>query len=219
MLSHRDSDHVGGAASLQSALPVAQWSSSLEQSHPLRALAREHRRCDAGQSWLWDGVRFDVLHPQADDHARERKPNALSCVLRVEGADGASALLTGDIEAAQELALAERHATRLASQVLIVPHHGSRTSSTEAFIDAVQPQVAVVQAAYRSRFGHPNAEVLARYQARSIELVRSDRCGAWNWRSGTGTCTRDVQRRYWHWRANPAGADVATALRGGDPER
>jgi len=219
MLSHRDSDHVGGAASLQSALPVAQWSSSLEQSHPLRALAREHRRCDAGQSWLWDGVRFDVLHPDAADHARERKPNALSCVVRVEGADGASALLTGDIEAAQEQALAERHATRLASQVLIVPHYGSRTSSTEAFIDAVQPRVAVVQAAYRSRFGHPNAEVLSRYRARGIEMVRSDRCGAWIWRDGTGTCTRDVQRRYWHWSANPAGADVATALRGGDPER
>jgi len=216
MLSHRDSDHVGGAASLQAALPVREWHSSLEDSHPLRALAREHLRCDEGQTWQWDGVRFEVLHPRVDDYGRERRPNALSCVLRIQAADGASALLTGDIEAAQEAALVERLGARLASGVLLVPHHGSRTSSTDAFIDAVRPGVAVVQAGYRSRFGHPAAEVLARYEARSIELVRSDRCGAWIWREGRSSCTRDVQRRYWHWESNPAGADVAKASQSGD---
>jgi hypothetical protein len=65
--------------------------------------------------------------------------------------------------------------------VLLVPHHGSRTSSTAAFIDAVAPRVAVVQAGYRSRFGHPAPDVVARYAERGIEVVRSDRCGAWTW--------------------------------------
>jgi competence protein ComEC len=95
-----------------------------------------------------------------------------------------------------------------------VPHHGSRTSSSEAFLDVVRPRVAIVQAGYRSRFGHPNADVLERYRVRGIELVRSDRCGAWIWRDGAAACTRNVQRRYWHWVEAATGADVATARSG-----
>lgn len=219
MLSHRDSDHVGGAASLQAAWPVGLWSTSLDGAHPLRQLARTHRACEAGQTWVWDGVRFDVLHPMPGDNERERKPNALSCVVRVEAADGHSALLAGDIEAAQEAALVAREGERLRSGILVVPHHGSRTSSTGDFLDAVRPRVALVQASYRSRFGHPNPEVLARYESRGIEVVRSDRCGAWSWTQGKASCTRDVRRRYWHWSANPAGADVASAPAGGERGR
>jgi competence protein ComEC len=214
MLSHRDNDHVGGAATLMAGLPVRALSSSLTAEHPLLAKGVPHTRCDAGQSWAWDGVRFEVLQPQAADHAQGLKPNALSCVLRVQAqppsarsTQGASALLTGDIEAAQEGALVQQVANRLASDVLIVPHHGSRTSSTAAFLDAVKPQVAVVQAAYRSRFGHPAPDVMARYEARGIPVVRSDRCGAWSWRSdGTAplpACQRDAGRRYWHHQAHP----------------
>ena len=198
MLSHRDSDHVGGAASLLRALPVSALSTSLAVDHPLRAAGVPHRRCDAGGSWVWDGVQFEVLHPPAADHDTSPQGNALSCVLRVRGAE-ASALLTGDIEAAQEAALVERAAGRLRADVLIVPHHGSRTSSTPAFIDAVQPRVAVVQAAYRSRFGHPAPAVEARYGDRGIPFVRSDTCGAWTLpATGTPRCERLVTPRYWH---------------------
>jgi competence protein ComEC len=110
-------------------------------------------------------------------------------------------LLTGDIEAAQELALVERIGSALRSDVLIVPHHGSRTSSTVAFIEAVAPRVAVVQAAYRSRFGHPAADVVERYRAHGVEVVRSDACGAWSWQtSGMAQCERRVSARYWHHR-------------------
>ncbi|HEY6354452.1 MAG TPA: DNA internalization-related competence protein ComEC/Rec2, partial [Burkholderiaceae bacterium] len=133
MLSHRDSDHVGGAGSLHSALPIESWSSSLAADHPLLALARQHRRCDAGQQWLWDGVSFEVLHPSADDHARETKSNAVSCVLRVRDSAGRSVLLTGDVEAPQEAALVARLGPELRSTLLLVPHHGSRTSSSERF--------------------------------------------------------------------------------------
>ena len=198
MLSHRDSDHVGGAAAVLRALPVLALSSSLVPSHPLLQAGRvAHQRCEAGQAWDWDGVRFEVLHPLAGDHGLALKSNALSCVLRVQGAQG-SALLTGDIEAAQEAALVQRAAPLLRSDLLLVPHHGSRTSSTPAFLDAVAPRVAVVQAGYRSRYGHPAPDVLARYQARGIAVVRSDRCGAWTWQGEAASCTRVERRRYWH---------------------
>jgi len=210
MLSHRDADHVGGAAALLRSVPVAAMSSSLVDAHPLRHLgAVPQQRCQAGQAWDWDGVHFEVLHPLSGDHALALKSNAMSCVLRVQGSQG-SVLLTGDIEAAQEAALVQRAALALKSDVLLVPHHGSRTSSTAAFLDAVAPQVAVVQAGYRSRYGHPAPDVLARYAARGIRVERSDRCGAWVWqprqaepgvldKPGTqAVCTRTERRRYWH---------------------
>jgi len=221
MLSHRDTDHTGGAAALQRGLPVAAWSGSLEDLHPLRVDAAARgmapQRCQAGQRWRWDGVDFTVLAPAAADYALPLRPNAMSCVLRVQ-AGGVSALLTGDIEQAQEAALVAADAGALRSTVLLVPHHGSKTSSTSPFIDAVAPRVAVFQAGYRSRFGHPAPEVVARYAQRGIALRVSPACGAWRWRSdapagaeadatgGPGGCERERGRRYWHHRqaAGPA---------------
>lgn len=130
------------------------------------------------------------------------KSNALSCVLRVQGRSGRSLLLTGDIEAAQESALVARRSQALRSQVLLVPHHGRRTSSTEEFVLAVAPGTALVQAGYRSRFGHPAPEVRARYRALGVELLRSDACGAWSWEvRGSTRCEREGAARYWHHRA------------------
>ena len=215
VLSHRDSDHTGGAASLAQALPVAALVSSLEDGHPLRALA-PHRPCTAGQRWRQDGVDFEFLHPAAAALAAATpatRANTLSCVLRVQAASGASALLTGDIEAAQEAALVREAGERLRSTVLWVPHHGSRTSSTADFIAAVAPRVAVVQAAHRSRFGHPAPAVLARYAAAGVAVVATPACGAWRWHSTPaaagptaatpGVCTRDQRRRYWHHPGHP----------------
>jgi competence protein ComEC len=237
MLSHRDSDHVGGAAALLAHGGVLVLSSSLPDGHPLRDSTVPHRRCDAGQSWLWDGVHFEVLHPRAEDHHPAARPNTLSCVLRVASATGESVLLSGDIEAAQEAALLARDAAALRSSVLLVPHHGSKTSSTPAFIDAVAPTVAVVQAAYRSRFGHPAADVVDRYRQRGITLVRSDACGAWTWRSfgagaappgmpaasaeggldrssaERGVCQRQTARRYWHHPGVSAASETGASAR------
>ena len=200
LLSHRDMDHVGGAAALLQALPVGWLSGSLEDGHPLRrAAAVPSQRCRAGQAWDWDGVRFEILHPAAADDRPGAAPNTLSCVLRVQGGDGRSLLLTGDIEAAQETALAARLGPALRSNVLLVPHHGSLSSSTPEFLAAVAPGTAVVQAGYRNRFGHPAPAVEARYRAAGAALVRSDRCGAWTWAAdGTMRCQREAARRYWH---------------------
>jgi competence protein ComEC len=207
VLSHRDIDHVGGARSLLRAMPVGTLLSSLEPEHPLLELGAPHRRCEAGQAWTWDGVRFEVLRPPAADHGRLLKPNALSCVLRVSGSapGSGSALLTGDIERDQELALVMATAAAgqaLRSDVLVVPHHGSRTSSSAALLDAVRPRVAVFQAGYRNRFGHPAPDVLARYHARGIAVVASPLCGAWRWWGDAAVaqavCERERAARHWH---------------------
>ena len=227
VLSHRDSDHVGGAASVLAVHPVAALQSSLEPGHALLAQAARlgvpASRCDAGLRWTWDGVAFEWLHPTQQEHAAARKSNALSCVLRIADSAGRSVLLTGDIEAPQEAALLQRLRAgigpALASTVLLVPHHGSRTSSTAEFIDAVQPRTAVVQAGYRSRYGHPAPDVMQRYIDRGIQVVRSDQCGAWLWHDGIGVCTRAVRRRYWHWTAPVGGAIVANPERPGAHSR
>ena len=206
VLSHRDMDHVGGARALLTGLPVGELSSSLEDGHALLALAAHATRCEAGQSWQWDGVHFDMLQPVAATYATAAKSNAKSCVLRVSGASG-SALLPGDIERGQEAQLVASRGDSLHSDVLIAPHHGSRTSSTAAFLDAVQPRVVVFQAGYRNRFGHPAPDVVARYAAHGIRAVDSPSCGAWTWNGDAGDpghCQRDVARHYWHHLPPPA---------------
>ena len=200
MLSHRDGDHVGGAATLMQALPVAELRSSLEPGHALLRAGPSVQRCEAGQGWTWDGVRFDVLHPLPAHYEAGLRSNDLSCVLRISAAAGRRALLAGDLEAGQERALVDREPD-LRADILLVPHHGSKTSSSAELLAAVQPRLGLVQAGYRSRFGHPAPPVLARYQAAGIVVVASPACGAWRWISSdpaeAGSCERGRQPRYW----------------------
>ena len=177
VISHSDSDHAGGARSLLAAIDVGWIASSLPATHPLAgAVAPRHAGCVAGQRWQRDGIAFEFLHPQSEDDAQVR-PNARSCALKIT-AGTQSVLLAGDIEAAQERALLKRDAGRLRADVLLAPHHGSGTSSTPAFLDAVAPSVALFQVGYRNRYRHPKAEVVARYDERGIRVLRSDRSGA-----------------------------------------
>jgi competence protein ComEC len=217
VLSHADADHVGGAQAIIDRMPVAALRSSLPAGNPLRANALPHAACTAGQGWEWDGVRFSILHPFASDYRPGAKTNALSCVLHVVDALGRGALLTGDVEAAGEARLVARArvdpAATLRSEVLVVPHHGSRTSSTDGFLVAVRPQVAVIQVGYRSRYGHPAPDVVARYAAHGIAVVRTDHCGAWSWADGRARCTRALRRHYWSWQdaAGPLGPEPSGA--------
>lgn len=205
VLSHRDSDHIGGAAAVLLSQPQAQVLASfdaLSEETPGRALTR----CQAGQRWQWDGVDFEVLHPLAGDAAGSRQSNALSCVLRI--ANGARSIwLVGDIEQAQEAQLVARWRTSgqgrgatAPADLLLAPHHGSKTSSSEALLQALQPRLALVQAGYRNRFGHPADPVLLRYHAQAIQVVNTTRCGAasWqSWRADQVQCARVQRRRYW----------------------
>ncbi len=195
MLSHRDSDHTGGAQAVLAMQPQARLWSSLEANHPLNRWPQA-QPCAIGQRWVWDGVRFEVLHPLPQ--ATDARSNALSCVLRID-AEGGSALLAGDIESAQEAQLLDRGIAPV--DLLLVPHHGSKTSSSGPFLDALQPRLALVQAGYRNRFGHPAPQVMQRYAERGIAVFSSVDCGAATWQSADPAqlrCERQEARRYWH---------------------
>lgn len=215
MVSHADQDHAGGTASLLQALPVT-WR--------LGAVPGGEA-CRRGQRWEWDGVRFEVLWPKDAIQAAGAgaKRNAASCVLRVEAA-GRRVLLTGDIEAAQEAWLTrEEGVDGLRAEVLVVPHHGSRTSSSWSFVQAVGPRVAAVQSGFLNRFGHPRAEVLARYAAIGATVVNTADCGAWRWRSDRSgppmrDCERALRRRYWLTPPIALGEPSETALPDEDPD-
>jgi competence protein ComEC len=196
VVSHRDSDHAGGAASVQAAQPTARWLSSFD--------ADPVRRCVAGQRWHWDGVDFEMLHPQpahyGEDGAARLSSNAMSCVLRISNGRQ-SAWLGGDIDAAQEVRLALAR-PELRATVMLAPHHGSQTSSSPVLLNTLMPRWVIVQSGYRNRFGHPAPVVLERYRQRGIDWVNSPDCGAATWRSeepGSVSCLRQVTRRYWHW--------------------
>ena len=181
--------------------PQARLVSSIEDGHELQAI-RKSERCLAGQSWAWDGVDFAVLHPTAADYDSGAKSNAMSCVLRISNGVQ-TALLAGDLEAAQELRLVANPdmQKKLKADFLLMPHHGSKTSSTGVFLDAVQPQFALAQAGYRNRFNHPVDSVLERYRVRSITVIKSPVCGAATWQSGQPAqvlCQREQGLRYWH---------------------
>jgi competence protein ComEC len=200
VLSHQDSDHTGGALSVYQMQPQAEVLTSIAPEHWI-ASKMPLQRCEAGQSWQWDGVEFAVLHPLPSDYEKLLPPNARSCVLRIS-ASGQVVLLTADIEAFQELALVQRARDQLRADVLLVPHHGSKTSSTEIFLDAVQPRWALFQMGYRNRYGHPAPQVLERYIKRNIAFKLSPFCGAMTWRSESPEsvrCIREENRRYWQY--------------------
>lgn len=206
VVSHEDSDHAGGTETVIDAVPVRTMLASLPQGHALRGVADESgvrfADCLAGQTWTWDGVVFEVLHPLRLPAESERvSSNARSCVLRIANGRHA-ALLTGDIEAAQESALiAAETPERLMADILLVPHHGSKTSSSGAFLDAVSPQVAVFQVGYRNRYGHPHPQVWQRYVARDIDGLRTDKTGAVVIETGGDVLNvqtaRTMRPRYW----------------------
>ncbi|WJW76777.1 DNA internalization-related competence protein ComEC/Rec2 [Thiohalobacter sp. IOR34] len=178
IVSHGDNDHIGGARGLTRSLPVYQVISSVPQRLDWRRAAR----CDRPRRWSWDGVGFELIHPAG---RRRWRGNNASCVLRVVAADGQALLLPGDIEAAAERALLHGTAD-LGADLLVVPHHGSRTSSTAAFIERVGPRYALFAVGYRNRFGFPRPEIAARYRQRGIRLLDTATAGAIHFRLGSG---------------------------------
>ncbi|NNM78833.1 MAG: MBL fold metallo-hydrolase, partial [Gallionella sp.] len=186
ILSHDDLDHTGGTTSVMQAMPIDWVTSSLPDSSPLlRNFPRQaiqemkgSRHCTDGDHWLWDGVRFDILHPAAGaDTSIKPHDNDLSCVLRISLGEQ-HILIVGDIEKKSEQRLLDNHAEQLPASLLVVPHHGSKTSSTPDFVAAVLPDYAVFTTGYRNRYGHPKEEVVQRYADSGAELLRSDEDGA-----------------------------------------
>lgn len=197
VVSHGDIDHSGGVGSVLRGLQVGEVlvGPGVHPGHGGRA-------CRRGQGWQWDGVEVDVLHPAP---GFEGSDNDGSCVLRVR-AGGQAALLVADLERGGEAALLAQQVDSLAADVLLVPHHGSRSSSTTALLDAVAPRVAVVSAGYRNRFGFPKPDVMERYASRGVTLLNTAQDGAVSLRLGGSAGfelapgARVVQARYWHHR-------------------
>ncbi len=201
IVTHADSDHSGGALSVLEAVPVGWVISSLNEDHPIQLAAANKQQCRAGQSWRWDGVRFDMLHPSEQSYSNPRlKTNALSCVLKITTSHG-SVLLPADIDKKSEYQLLADEGDALASTVLLAPHHGSKTSSTSEFVSRVNPRLVIFTVGYRNRFGHPKKEVVERYQALGSRLLRSDNDGAVVLRFADKSIAvetgRALRRRYW----------------------
>ena len=158
ILSHTDSDHAGGKAFIERRFnPVQKWSSENQNGY---------LPCILGESWNWKGLEFKVLWPPV---LVSRAYNPHSCVIRIS--DGqTSILLTGDINAVSEYLLA-RQGSYLSSTIMLVPHHGSDTSSTPAFIEQVNPSVAIASLGKGNHWGMPTDRVLKRYASRGIKWM------------------------------------------------
>ncbi len=186
VLSHPDADHVGGAPSVLDALRPSLWwdPGFVHGSGVYRdALAVAERRgvmwqrVVAGDSLDLDGVLLRVLGPDSAWMAGQDNPNDASVILMVEHG-AVRMLMTGDAEVAQEAWLVERYGASLNATILKVGHHGSRTSSTDAFLDAVQPQIALISVGAGNTYGHPSPSVMDALRARQVDILRTDRDGA-----------------------------------------
>lgn len=169
IVSHDDLDHAGGAASVMAAFPQALLMAPATLSH----LPAAGLRCTAGLVWTWDAVRFRVLAPPA---GMVTDDNDGSCVLRVE-AGGSALLLTGDIGRARERSLVQAGALQPADLVL-APHHGSRSSSGPELVAATQPRFVVFAAGHRNRWSFPAHEVTRRWREAGACLLETSAQGA-----------------------------------------
>lgn len=204
IISHGDNDHIGGAQAVIDAYPKADMlGQDIED-----IMSDGKQACRGGDQWHWDGVDFKFLSPVVKDTAdlKSEKRNNRSCVLRVASPYGSS-LFTGDIERKVERRLIEMYGDNLSSDILIVPHHGSNTSSTRAFIETVAPKYSIISVGYRNRYKLPNAKVMARYETLNLPLVRTDNSGAIMLKVGAAEGIeveryRDKLQRYWHHKLN-----------------
>lgn len=171
MVSHNDSDHAGGIHALLDAGVVRTLIVSNRKDLYPQVSAKF---CRSGDEWQWDGVTFRVLHPT---NVWQSNKNNRSCVLQIVHPKG-KILLTGDIEASVEALLVKQFGDKLRSDVLVVPHHGSNSSSSRRFLASVRPQTAVFSVGYRNRYGFPHAKIMQRYQGIGADLVDTVHEGA-----------------------------------------
>ncbi|MCX7553675.1 DNA internalization-related competence protein ComEC/Rec2 [Marinicella sp. S1101] len=163
VLSHQDNDHSGAAEQLKKQIKIKQvWGTK-----------NHHKACLRDNKWQWDGITFEFLSPY---NLTPYLRNNSSCVLKISNSDHAL-LLTGDIESPVEFRLTENNFEAIKADVLLMPHHGSKTSSTAAFIQAVDPQWAINSSARFNPFGHPANEVLRRYLQEDIIIKDTQQHG------------------------------------------
>lgn len=189
LISHAHADHAGGAQAVYKSLPVARVLAGEAASLPPLLQAQP---CRNGEQWQWDGVHFSTWRWE---HATES--NEASCVLRVE-ANGERLLLTGDIEAGAERAVLDS-GFDVRAHWLQAPHHGSRSSSSTAFLKAVAPEGVLISRGRNNAFGHPHPQVMARYAALAVQPYDSAELGAIRLQLGVfGEAQGErARRRFW----------------------
>ncbi len=215
VISHSDSDHIGGAASLLKQIQFGSMMGSLPRSNPLlgnlRARGIPAVPCRFGQRWEWDGVEFVIWHPHEETVFADQylaKPNEMSCVLEVRNQQS-SLWLTGDVERQGEAEITERLDKKMLQEIgdreliFMAPHHGSKTSSSLALLKRLEPNEAFAQNGYRNRYGHPHPDVTARYLGLGVPFYQTPLTGAQTWlfKSNEKSMTwffRDEARRLWH---------------------
>ena len=193
IVSHKDNDHRGGLHSIQQELNVVRLISSYDE--------KGSKPCYAGQRWIWDGVLFEMLNPSQSETYSKR--NNASCVLKVS-TGGESVLLSADIEIKAEKRLVDKHYEKLKSTYLVAPHHGSKTSSSVRFLDAVDPEYILIPVGYKNRYRMPHSDVLQRYTDRKIPAIETHRSGAISVNIGQNFTTKTPQQyrkdnqKYWN---------------------
>ena len=199
IISHGDADHIGGAAAILEYFPDVEVI-----GQDLESLATDNKGpCKESVNWQWDGVDFRFISPD-DTLVRSNKRNNRSCVLRVSSPSG-SALFTGDIERAVESQLIEKYGDSLSADVLIVPHHGSNTSSTQAFIQTIKPELSVISVGYRNRYKLPSKLAMSRYEQSNHKVMQTDKSGSITIKMNLDDglfieSYRQAALRYWHHR-------------------
>jgi len=192
IISHADNDHIGGYKDLADALPIYETLTSRVDKLP------HARACHTGQQWEYDGVSFSVLSP---DNNTPQGSNNRSCVLKITNQQN-SILITGDIEKPVEKYLLKQNKAILSADVLLVPHQGSKTSSTLKFIKAVQPSIGLVAAGYRNHYGHPHPSVMQRYSTHGTAVYSTIDSGSiallFNSAGITVKQYRQAHKRFWH---------------------
>lgn len=215
VISHSDSDHVGGAATLLKHIQFESMMGSLPSANPLLQNLQARKipaiPCRFGQRWTWDGVEFVIWHPNSETVFAEQypgKPNEMSCVLEVRNQES-SLWLTGDVEKQGEAEITERLDEKVLHEIgdrdliFMAPHHGSKTSSSLALLKRLEPNQAFAQNGYRNRYGHPHPDVTARYENLEIPFYQTPQTGAQTWlfkknaKSSTQFLRHDI-KRLWH---------------------
>ena len=209
LISHSDSDHIGGAETLLKEIRFDFMMGSLPSTNQLLANLQARKiaaiPCRFGQQWTWDGVDFHIWHPNEltvfeDKHPR--KPNEVSCVLEVRN-QTSSFWLTGDVEKQGEAEITERLTQSALSDlkdkalIFMAPHHGSKTSSSQELLRVLSPDEAFAQNGYRNRYGHPHPSVTDRYESMRIPFYQTPNTGAQVWKFSSKFELKEGQPLFW----------------------
>ncbi len=191
IVSHADNDHIGGYQALSKEFQITQTMTSRVDKLP------HAKRCKSGQRWKAGEIYFEILSP---DTNTPQGSNNQSCVLKVSNAQF-SVLLTGDIEKSVERHLFKQQ-VNLNADVMLVPHQGSKTSSTTDFIDRIDPKLGLIAAGYRNHYRHPHPSVTERYEAKGVKLMNTVSSGSilmqFDENDWSVSSYRQSQKRFWH---------------------